>query len=320
MLDSISKRNKSQAILIITLLLLIILLNFPLEGRLLSAINIRTVLSNAVFPIFIAWGLSFVFTGGIIDLSIGANILLAANVGVLLAEKFHLGYAGLIIGAVMVSILIEQMTVHCSITLGIPSWISGLGVALVAEAILSQWSSVLAKNYAERLPSLKNYRILGQMPYMIILLIIGFIVAYIIFNKTKLGINLTAIGGNPEVAEIMGIDIKKTIILATIIGGVFIGMAGVINISTVGKMNATSGLSSLSLIFKSLAAVLLAQSIRNIFTTPVGILISGLSITIMFNILTLFGIPSGTWQEITLGIVIIACGILSNIKTVEVVK
>ncbi len=158
------------------------------------------------------------------------------------------------------------------------------------------------------------------MPVSAIVMFIGFIVAYIIFNKTSLGINLQAIGGNAQVARVMGVNVRKTVLAATIVGGIFVGFAALTNISFTGKLDCSSGLNSLSTIFKALAATLLADSIVNIFTKPVGILLSGICVVALFNILTLFGVPSGTYQNIALGLVVIICGILSHLNYRGVVK
>lgn len=314
-----SKRLRSQIMLLGGTLILLIICNILTEGKLLSGNNIRTIVTNAVFPIFTAFGLCFIFTGGLIDLSVGANVLLSANVGVFLAEGLGLGYPGLIFGSVACAIVAEQLCAQCSLTLKIPAWISGLGSALILEAILAQWSSIAA-GQANKLPNLSNYRAFGRMPMMAVLLLIGFIAAYVVFNKTKLGINLQATGGNAEVAGIMGVKAKRTILAATIVGAVFIGIGAMSYISYTGKLDSNSGLNSLSIIFKSLAATLLADSIQNIFTKPVGILFSGIAVVALFNILTLFGVPSGTFQNIALGIVVIFCGVLSHWNYKGVVK
>lgn len=314
-----SKRTKSQIILIGSLIALLVICHFLVGGKLLTAKNIKTILSNSVFPVFTAFGLCFIFTGGLIDLSVGANILLSANFGAFLAENLGLGYPGLIIGCIACAVLCEQLCVQCSITLHIPAWISGLGSALILEAILAQWSAVLAAQ-SEKLPNLKVYRELGKMPTSAIVMLLGFAAAYIIFNKTTLGINLQSIGGNAAVAEVMGVKVKKTVLLATIVGGVFVGCAALTNISYTGKLDCSSGLNSLSTIFKALAATLLADSIVTIFTKPVGILFSGISVVALFNILTLFGVPSGTYQNIALGLVVIFCGVLSHLNYRGVVK
>lgn len=315
-----TKRLKSQLILLGAAVVIMTICNVASGGRLLTGKNITTIMMHAVFPTLAAWGMCFIFSGGLIDLSVGANILLSANVGALLACNLGWGYPGLIIGSVLCAVLCTEFTTHCAITLGIPAWIAGLGGALVLEAVLSQWSIVVAGKYAEKLPVMNAYRGLGKMPGAIILLVIGLIAAYLIFNKTTLGIHLQAVGANSHIAETMGINIRKTMIQATVIGGIFIGFASINAISSSGQMTSISGLNSLSTISKSLSATLLANSIVNIFTKPIGILLSSIVVAAMFNILTLFGVPSGTGQNICLAIVIVACGVLSNLKYRGVVK
>lgn len=307
-----NKKTKSQVGLIAGLIVVFVVFNVITHGKLLRSTNLMNILSHAVFPILTSYGLMFIFSGGLIDLSVGANILLSANVGAFLGERLGLGYPGIIIGCILCAVIAEQLPVQCSISLHIPAWISGLGSALVLEAILAQWATVEASR-AEKLPNISNYRFFGKTPGMYILLIIGVVAAYIIFNKTSLGINLQAMGGNGGVAKVMGINPRKTLIGATVVGGIFIGMAAMHDISFAGKLDCTSGLNSLSLIFKSLATTLLADSIANIFSKPIGILLSGFSVVALFNLLTLLGVPSGNYQNIALGLVVIVCGILSHI-------
>lgn len=313
------KKLESQILLLCAFLAVFLICNFIFNGKLLTLDNINTIVSHAIFPIFTAWGMSFIFTTGIIDLSIGANILLSANVGVYCAESLKMGYAGLFAGTIVTSVIIEHLCVRCSQTLKIPAWISGIGVALIVEAVLSQWATVLT-GQGGKLPILKHYKMFGQMPAMAVIMLIGLVIVYFLFEKTKIGINLHAIGGNSSVAEVMGINTKKTIFISTMIGGIFIGLAAIVQISFSGKLLSTSGLGSLNTIFRALATVLLAESIQNLVPTPVGIVFSGIAITGMFNILTLFGVPSGTWQQFALGVVVVICGILSHLKEKGVVK
>lgn len=313
-----SKRTKSQLVLLGGLCLVLLICHFLTGGKLLSVRNIRTIISNSVFPIFTAFGLCFIFSGGLIDLSVGANVLLSANFGAFLAENMGLGYPGLVIGAVLCAAVAEQLPVQCTLTLKIPAWISGLGSAMILEAVLAQWSTVLTSS-GSKLPNL-TLRALNEMPGKAVILLLGFALAYVLFNKTSPGINLQACGSNGAVAAVMGINRRKTILWASAVGGIFIGMASVMHISTSGRLDCSSGLNSLNIIFKSLAATLLADSVENIFTKPVGILISGIAVVALFNILTLFGVPSGSWQNVSLGAVVILCGILSHWNCKGVVK
>ena len=312
------KRTKSQILLSAGIIVTIIVFHILTGGKLLTAKNITVILSHAVFPVLASYGLMFIFSGGLIDLSVGANILLSANVGALLAGRLGFGYPGLIFGCILCAIVAGQLSVQCTLQLHIPAWISGLGSALILEAVLASWSTFEAAR-SEKLPNV-TLRFFGRSPGMFILLAVGFLIAYIIFNKTSLGINLQAMGGNSTVSRMMGIDTKKTLILATIIGGFFIGLAAMEDISFAKKLDCSTGLNSLNLIFRSLAATLLADSIANIFTKPVGILISGILVVALFNILTLLGVPSGNYQNIALGVVVIFCGILSHIGYKGVAK
>jgi ribose transport system permease protein len=118
----------------------------------------------------------------------------------------------------------------------------------------------------------------------------------------------------------MGIRIVKTIMLGALIGGLFIGFAALLQESYVGKLVPTSGMASLSSIFRSLAIILLAGSFSSLFDQATAVLITGILVTGMFNFLTLIGVPSGTGQDIALGVLVIATGVISNIRNKGVVK
>jgi len=312
-INRLSKRRISQLKVIITLIVIYGVLNIGLSGRIFTVDNIKTVIAHSIFPAFVAWGMSFIFTGGIIDLSIGANILLSANIGATLAETYHLGYSGLIIGTLACCIIIQHLSVQCSVSLHIPSWVAGLGMALILEAILTLFATYLANNLNERLPSMKTYTALGEMPLMLIIWIIGLVAAYLLYTRSNIGLNLQAVGNNTDVASAMGINRKKTIFIAVVIGSIFIGVAAIVQISYATSMAAKSGLGSLSGIFKSLATVLLAQSFERVAPMPVGILISAIVVMSIFNVLTMLGVPTGTGQEMFLGAIVIVCGIFSHL-------
>lgn len=313
-------KYRNQIIFVAALFIILFICNILTSGKLLRSNNMLTILAHSIFYTFISWGMIFIFTTGIVDLSIGATVILAANIGAVCAMDFGMGYAGLIIMTVVTAMILEILSVLCSVQLKIPSWISGLGMALIYEAILSIYANARSKTVGSNVITLKDYRIIGKVPVMIVLLIIGFIAVYILFNKTTLGFNIIAVGGNSKVSSAMGINLKKTIILGALIGGLFIGVGGLIQESYVGKFYAQSGLSSLNTIFRSLAILLLGQSFSGFFSMPVSVLICSVLVNGLFNFLTIMGVPSGTGQEMCLGALVIICGIVSHWKQRGVVK
>ena len=201
-----------------------------------------------------------------------------------MATKYNLGMFGLIVGTILCVVIFEHLVIRCAISLKIPSWIAGLGAALVYEAILALY---ITSNNIFALDLYKEYRILGDMPYMGFVYIIGFILAYILFNRTSIGLNIRAVGSNEKVAAAMGIDKKKTVFLGALIGGIFIGLAAVVQLSYSGRIYSQTGLGSLSTIFQALACVLLSGSISRILTGPVGIFICSFFIMSIFNIINI---------------------------------
>ena len=320
--DKKGLKFRRQILFFAAVAVILMICNLITGGKFLKSSTIMFILAHAVFYIFVSWGMIFIFTTGMVDLSIGANVLLAGNIGAILAMEAGFGYPGLILGAVVSAALMEVLTVFISTGLKIPGWVSGLGMTLIYEAILSIYGAYRAAHFGSNVLVLdkKTLGALGQVPVMLVFLVVGYVVCYFVFNKTSIGINIAAVGGNREVSQHMGIRIMKTIMMGALIGGLFIGFAALLQESYVGKLVPASGMASLSSIFRSLAIILLAGSFTSIFDQATSVLVTGILVTAMFNFLTLIGVPSGTGQDIALGVLVIATGVISNIKNKGVVK
>ena len=305
----------------VTLLLLVVpylICNIFTQGSFLTGSNILSVLTHAVVPSFVAWGFCFIFTTGIIDLSVGAIIILSSIAGGLLAIDY--GYPGLILGAVAVAAALEMVNLNALLKMKIPSWVFGLGMAMVYEAIGTYYGSSQLR-MGRQVVSLGNTaRQLGTPPWNIAALALGLAAGYIIFNRTSIGFNIRAVGSNALVSKMMGVNTNRAIILGGLVGSLFIGMASAINESYAGRVMPVTGLNSVSMIFIPLAVYLLAQAFQRVFDLMFSVVISAVIIQSLFNILTIFGVPSGTWQDVTLGAVVIVCGILSQRNYKGVVK
>lgn len=79
-------------------------------------------------------------------------------------------------------------------------------------------------------------------PYLVIYLIIIAVVMYIIWNKTKLGKNMFAIGGNTEAAAVSGVNVVKNIMIIFIISGVLYGIAGFLEAARAGSTTSNTGI------------------------------------------------------------------------------
>ncbi len=305
-------------ILIAAIVVISVIFNFIAGGRFLEGSNVSVILSHIVWPTFVSWGLCFLFACDYTDLSIGAILVLGSFATTIFGN--WLGYPGVILGGLIVGTLITFINFNVFAFTKIPSWIAGISLAMIYEAvavILKVNNATSDLIYAEMDKSL---RILGQLPWSIILLAAGFVGAYILYNRTTVGLNIRALGGNKEVAKALGIDILKTLLLVGIICGLFIGLASIVQQSIAGRTTVKTGLTSIYVVFQPLAIVLLAQILQKRINIIIAVPICAIIIYAIFNLLTLLGVPSGTLQEAFLGAFLIAFGIIGQRGYKGVVK
>ncbi|MBE5967778.1 MAG: hypothetical protein E7255_12580 [Lachnospiraceae bacterium] len=306
--------------LAIIILLPYLLLHMVTSGKILTVSNLSSVFTNSVTSIFMSWCFCFLFTTGITDLSVGAILILAGNVGGIFAVNWNLGTPGLLLGSILVSVLLLVLNTLLLQVTKIPSWIFGLGAAMVYEAIAMLYGSHQISQ-GKQVVSLGNTaRAIGRTPWNLVLTGIGLVAAYLLFNKTSIGYHIRALGSNRRVAEMMGINVRKTLLHAAVLGGIFLGLAGAVNESYASRVMPVTGLSSVSLIFTALAGFLLAGSLNKYMNLTLSIVIGIFIITSLFNVLTILGVPSGTWQQTVMGLTVIISGIASQRKNKGVVK
>ena len=313
------KRKQTNSLWVILAFLVVvagfIVFNVLFGGKFLNASNVISVLTHAVIPSFIAWGFSFIFACGYVDLSVGGVIVLAANIASTLGNQ--LGYPGVVFGGIGVAVLLLFINFNIYVHSKIPSWIAGLGMAMIYEAsAVIYWKNVMSKGVDLN----KDYRALGHVPGIFVVFAIGLVLAYVLYNRTTIGTNIRAIGSNPEVAKAIGIKTAQTLIAVGIISGIFIGCAAFVNISYNVRITAKTGLTSLSLIFQPLAVLLLAQVLQKKINLIIAIPICAVFVSAVFNMLTIASIPSGTWQEAILGLCVIVFGIIAQREFKGVVK
>ena len=172
---------------------------------------------------------------GILNLGVEGIMLMGAFFGFYLAyttESLLLA----IIGAAIIGGLMGLIHAFMTITLQANQVVSGLaltmfgtgasaffGVSMVGKTLRTSFEAI-------PIPLLNKIPILGEVLFNHnILVYFAFILPVIIwfvFNRTKWGLALRSSGEEPLSSEIMGIKVIKVRYIATIVGGVFIGISG----------------------------------------------------------------------------------------------
>ncbi len=81
-----------------------------------------------------------------------------------------------------------------------------------------------------------------EIPYLIFYLAVIALIMWFVWNKTTLGKNMFAIGGNPEAAAVSGVNLFKNIMAIYIISGVLYGIAGFLEAGRVGSATSNTGI------------------------------------------------------------------------------
>ena len=314
------KQSSLGFILIFIAVIAVILFLFNLisGGTFLEWSNLKGIITHVVYPSFIAWGFCFLFACGYTDMSIGGVLVLGSFAACMLGNA--IGLPGVVIGGLAVGLILIMINFLVFTYTGIPSWIAGISLAMIYEAIgfllkISEKTKSLVTASLER-----DYRLLGQYPWCLVLLFVGLIVVYFVYNRTTVGLNIRALGGNKDVAEKLGINIHKTLLSVGLICGILVGIACFLQQSYAGQTTVKTGLTSINLIFQPLAIYLLAQIIQKRINIIICVPICAFILYAIFNILTILGVPSGTLQEAFLGVFIVIFGIVGQRGTKGVVK
>lgn len=293
-------------------------INLYTGGKFLAPSNLAVLLSHAVVPSFVAWGLAFVFACDFTDMSLGAVIILAANAAGVCGNLW--GYPGVVLGGVGVGMLLITLNFFLFITTKVPSWVAGIGLAMIYEAAGVFYSNARADQGLSVVELDGGLRQLAKFPLIYVIFFLGFALAYLLYNRTQVGINIRALGSGLDVARSMGISIGRTLMLVGVITGFFVGCAAFLTESYNARISAQTGLTSLSNIFQPMATLMLARVLQSRINLIVGIPICALCVYSIFNVLTILGIPSGTWQEAVLGAIVILFGVFAQRGEKGVVK
>ncbi|WP_024822903.1 ABC transporter permease [Aminobacterium mobile] len=171
---------------------------------------------------------------GILNLGLEGIMLVGAYTG--FAVTYHLGSPWLGVAmAFVVGALLSLIHAFISITMKGNQVVSGLALTMFGTGA----SSLLGRSYIGftieglnkiPLPGLSQIPVIGPVLFNNDALIYGsFILVFFLywfFLRTRNGLNLRAVGDNPQAADAMGISVDKTRYLYTLIGGGIVAVGG----------------------------------------------------------------------------------------------
>ena len=281
-----------------------------LNPRFASLTNFVNILTQASFIIVMAVGMTFVITSAGIDLSVGSAAALITVIafglikggmhpalGVLV--MFGLGaFLGALTGALIAVVKIPPFIA----TLGMMAALRGL--ALVHSAGEMHFG----------LPASLTW--IGQgsvagVPVPVIISLLFAALAARLFNHTRFGLHVRAVGGNREAARLAGVPVNRVEVMVYVLMGLATALGGLIMMTRIDSTQATIGT---AMEIHVISAVIIGgTSLFGGRGTIYGAVLGALLLSMMTNALVIAGVDY-FWQLVAMGSVVLIAVAISNLR------
>lgn len=316
------KTNTKQFLLnyvIYLILLCLIAVIAIISPRFLSLDVARDVLMQSSVRIIVALGCMFIIISGSADLSGGRMVGLAALVAGSLAQKAayslkfwpnlpEMPVIVPVVVSILVGVLFGAFNGWTVSKLKVPSFLATLGSQMMIFGVSSLYFNKKPNNSQPLGSFTKNFSSLGTgsfigIPYIVIIAAICIAIVWVLNNKTCLGKEIFAVGGNMEAARVSGINVLKIQMVTFTLAGAFYALAGCLEAARTGGATSSYGA---GYELDAIASCIVGGCSITGGVGTVGGVFAGV---IIFNVinygLTFIGI-SPYWQNVVKGLIIIS--------------
>lgn len=287
-------------------LLLCIVFAVLAGSRFLDSSIFGAIFQQTVYTCLLTFGMAVTMELGMWNFSLGATVYLSGIIGAYMANEMNMGALGILLVPIVVSVLCCAVVALLYRQIKMPLMIVALGSALVIESLCRLVCGGRGASIGF------GDGIFSQPPLCYVLLAVGALMFYYLYNLTTFGQNLRAVGSSQEISYSAGLDIQKIKMQAIVLGGFFTGMAAVIylcnNIKVVAPANEFA---SISLIFDAMLGFYIATFLRRYCEFTVGIVIGCVSMRILQSGLMTCGLSSNV-RSIFIGIFVLGVLVFSS--------
>ncbi len=283
--------------------------------------TMKAILENSYYIGLLAFGVTFVIMTGGIDLSLGTNMICSALIGCYAYSTWGLPLWLAVWLVPVIAMFFGFMNGVMIAKLKLPPFIATLGTQMITIGAGQIITGVKTQYYptigsANTWFKTATFRV-GSFPIGVMYLLLAFVVALILINKTKFGRYTLAIGSNEEAARLSGVNTDRWKIIVYTVCGLFVGFAGIMyaSVNTVIIPGYGSGQE-----LNGIAAVVIGgTSMAGGSGSIVGTLIGVFIMSVLKSGLTSVGLQSH-WQTFFTGFVVIGAVLLDQLRTASAQK
>lgn len=299
---------------IILVLLLLVLVTGITKDNFFSWNNLSNISVNTAARVIIAFGVSGCLITKGTDLSAGRQVGLSACIaGTLLQSADYSGKYFKGIGDLPILLVLLICILVCCIFgmingiviswLNVPAFIGTLGMQLVVYGICLVYTKATPLGgYRKAYTTIATGKLFGLIPYMFIIAFAIGLLMWFIYNYTRHGKYMYAIGGNEAAAEVSGVNVKKTKIIIYMTAAALYAVAGFLLGAKSGgaSVNMGNGYELEAIAACTIGGVSVNGGIGRISSVVIGVLVFEL----LKSSMQFLGIPTD-YQYIVQGVVII---------------
>ncbi|MRT42125.1 galactose/methyl galactoside ABC transporter permease MglC [Enterobacteriaceae bacterium RIT702] len=295
----------------------------------LSLMNLSNILTQSSVRIIIALGVAGLIVTQGTDLSAGRQVGLAAVVAATLLQAMdnankvfpHLdtvpipvviltvciigGVIGLVNGVIIAYLKVTPFITTLG-TMIIVYGINSLYYDFVGASPIAGFDPGFSK-FAQGFLRLGDFK----LSFITFYAVIAIVFVWVLWNKTRFGRNIFAIGGNPEAAKVSGVNVPFNLILVYALSGVFYAFGGMLEAGRIGS--ATNNLGFMYELDAIAACVVGGVSFAGGVGSVAGVVTGVIIFTVINYGLTYIGV-NPYWQYIIKGGIIIFAVALDSLK------
>jgi len=320
MMSKIQNLFKARWMSSLIFLLLLFLITGIADPAFLNYSSIISCFNTATMYTLLAVGIAFVIMTGEIDVSIGSTLGITAAMTGLIAQQngsvVMMIAAGVVTGACVG--LVNGVGVAY---FGVPSLIFTLGTNSVVRGliyILTDGRTV--ENFGGVIASYGNKTIFAEITVYYAIAVVLVAIAHFVLTKTHKGKYFIAVGDNAGGANLVGISVLGTKILAYVLCGVFAGLGGFVFASKYGQVMtvAGNGYEMTAIAACVIGGISLSGGLGNMIGAAIGaVIMSSIS-----RLLVFIGLPATYNNTITgvMLIVIVVIDALAQSRSIEMAR
>ncbi len=309
----ISVLKKSNMTAIGAVLILMIILASVFSPYFLDIYNLQSLIRDLAFIGMIGIGQSLLLLTGELDLSVGKIASLCGIISGMMMMHWGWNPYAALVGALILGLILGCINGLIITKLRLNAMVATIGMQGVyggINLVMTKGKAITGIPESVHIFGKGN---VGPIPFPFIFTLIVLVLVLFLVKKTKTGRYIYAIGNNKEAAKVLGIQVDKIRVMIYSIVGLISALAGILYVARLGSAQSSIGENwpMNSIASSVIGGVALTGGIGN----PAGALIGAAIISIIQNMIVLFGV-NVYWQSAVSGFVVVIAISFSSLSVI----